>query len=381
MTTLDDLNFIKSKIEQSAQPWAGEFERLKAKISRAGMTLHNPAAQNNVGGGKLIYCGGYNKSKDGVNTVVACNWPVEDGIDAYTLALVGYLSGDEAYSNDALRYLRSWANPANFAGFDPAGSNAKLQAGWTIPWYANTAEILRYTYSEWKDSDRIAVTGLLNRLLPDVIKDSEGAPNNWLHSRIEAHMAAAIFFDDRAMFYKAISRWKEHTRSYIYIASDGAGPVLPKSSQAGSRGAANWSTPKFFPGQTMETCRDLNHQGLGMRSIFNSLAMTVNQGEDILTDTDNRERLIAFLTTQPRWALSKQDHPDGVCNNPIIVTPGNPPDYLRNTAAYAGYPIAYKILSSSSQPLKAAKDHIEKDGPITASKWVTKWETLTHYKP
>jgi hypothetical protein len=381
MSTLSDLETMRMNVAKGNQPWANEITRLKAKITRSGIKIHNPNTENDVGGGNYIYCGSFNKTRDGKHTVVACNWPVEDGIDAYTFALLGYLTDNTTYSKKALDYLRSWTNETNFRGFDPEGSNHFLQAGWTIPWYANTAEILRYTYSGWTSSDTIAMQKFLNRLLPQVVKDNDGAPNNWLHSRIEGHIAAAIFLDDKDRLNKAVSRWKEHTRSYIYIDKDRGVPVLPTSSKAAEKGASIWNTPKFVQGLTMETCRDLNHQDLGMRSIFNSLAMATNQKVDLFSGNDNKERLYAFLATQARWAVSKKNNPDGVCDNPIVVQPGDPAKLLGSNFAYESYPIAYKILRSASNPLTVNKEHIELLDPVTASKWVTKWETLTHHVP
>lgn len=379
MTTLADLERLRAHVAMGEQPWSQELERLKERVERAGRAIRNPGRDNDVGGGALIYCGSSNKNAAGTAKVVACDWPVDDGIDAYTFALLGYLTGDAAYSKSALDYLESWTNPKNFAGFDPASSNAPLQHGWTIPWYANTAELLRYTYSGWRAEHTTAMTAFLQRMLPLVEKDNQGAPNNWLHSRIEAHIAAAIFLSDQGMLSTAIERWQTHTRSYIYIDADAGTPVLPSSSQLATRGKAAWLTPKFVAGMTMETCRDFNHQELGMRSIFNSLAMVSNQGRDMLAGNDNRERLVTFLEVMPVLAQARQDHPDGICNDPVLV---NPPDaYLRDTAERVPYEIGYALLSTAQQPLPTAKQELDQSRPTVASRWVTKWEGLTHRLP
>lgn len=376
MTSLADLQAIKARIARRERPWTDQLEAMKALVGRSGRTLHNPGKNNSVGGGAFIYCGSYNRNASDTAKVIACDWPVEDGIDAYTFALLGYLTGDARHSEMALRYLESWTNPSNFRGFDPAGSNAPLQHGWTIPWYANTAELLRYTYSGWKIDHTRAVSQFLRRMLPLVEKDNVGAPNNWLHSRIEAHIAAAIFLDDKVMLDTAIARWKIHTRSYVYIDADRGTPVMPPSSQIAQRGKAAWSTPKFVAGMTMETCRDLNHQSLGMRSIFNSLAMARTQGVDMLVGNDIRERLAKFLEVMPVWTQSRKDHPDGICNNPVVVTP--PSGLLRDIAVRVPYDIGYTLLRTAQRRLDRAKKDIEKSQSTNASRWVTKWETLTH---
>lgn len=379
MTTLADLQRLKAHVAEGEQPWSQELQRMKALVERTGRAIRNPGRDNDVGGGALVYCGSSNKNQAGTAKVVACDWPVEDGIDAYTFALLGYLTGEAAYSESALDYLESWTNPKNFAGFDPAGSNAPLQHGWTIPWYANAAELLRYTYPGWRAEHTTATVAFVERMLPLVEKDNQGAPNNWLHSRIEAHIAAAIFLSDQDMLGTAIERWQTHTRSYVYIDADAGTPVLPSSSQLATRGKAAWLTPKFVAGMTMETCRDFNHQELGMRSIFNSLAMVSNQEQDMLAGNDNRERLVTFLEFMPVLAQARQDHPDGICNDPVLV---NPPDaYLRDTAERVPYEIGYALLRSAEQPLVAAKQELDLSPATGASRWVTKWEGLTHRLP
>lgn len=379
LTTRADLERLQAYVDEGEEPWVSELGRLKAHVERAGRALRNPGRDNAVGGGALIYCGSSNKNAAGTAKVLACDWPVEDGIDAYTLALLGYLTGEASYSESALDYLESWTNPENFAGFDPQGSNAPLQHGWTIPWYANAAELLRYTYPGWQDAHTAAMADFLRRMLPLVEEDNQGAPNNWLHSRIEAHIAAAIFSSDESMLSTAIERWKVHTRSYIYIDADQGTPVLPNSSQLATRGKAAWSTPLFVAGMTLETCRDFNHQELGMRSIFNSLAMVSNQGRDVLAGNDNRERLVTFLEFMPVLAQARQDHPYGICNEPILV---NPPDgYLRDTAERVPYEIGYALLRTAQEPLLQAKQELELSPATGASRWVTKWEGLTHRLP
>lgn len=376
MTTSADLAAIAGHIARGEAPWAAQIPLMKALVGRPGRVIHNPGVENKVGGGALIYCGSYNKNAAGDAKVLACDWPVENGIDAYTFALLGYFTRDAAYSEQAMRILEAWTDPTHFAGFDPAGSNAPLQHGWALPWYANAAELLRYTYAAWDAGHTKAVEGFLARMLPLVTRDDQGAPNNWLHSRIEAHMAAAIFLSDKAMLDTTVTRWKTHTRSYVYIDADNGTPVLPSSSLAGARGKGIWSTPKFVAGMTMETCRDLGHQALGMRSIFNSLAMATNQGIDMFTGNDNRERLSKFLEVMPVWAQSKTDNPDGICNAPVIVTP--PSTYLRDTAERVPFEIAFDLLYTAQRPLDREREDIQLSAPRGASRWVTKWETLTH---
>ncbi len=376
ITTLSNLDTIKAKVAAGDAYYKARISEMESSV--VGSVMHNPGRDNGVGGGSYIYCGGNNRNATDTEKVIACDWPVEDGIDAFTYALLGYLENNANHPRTALEYIESWTNAANFRGFDPAGLNAPLQHGWTLPWYVNTAEILRHTYSGWQPRHTTMMEEFIARMLPLVVQDSVGAPNNWLHSRIEAHMAAAIFNSDRAMFDSAVSRWRVHTRSYVYIDADNGVPVLPSSSQAASRGAAYWATPRFLAGQTMETCRDIGHQTLGMRSIFNSMAMAINQGVDIVGNTDNGERLATFLEAMPALMQSGQDHPSGICNDPIVVDP-SADTFLRTTSTRIPFEIGYKLLASPSRPLLRAKEDIDLGVPTKGSRWVTKWEALTHH--
>lgn len=56
-------------------------------------------------------------SKGGGGRSLECDYAVENGIDAYSLALLGYLTDSKADSDEAIRFVMAWAD--NFQGFDP----------------------------------------------------------------------------------------------------------------------------------------------------------------------------------------------------------------------------------------------------------------------
>ena len=372
LNSLSDLEAIKKHIANNEEPWTSEFKALKSFIAKR--SLHIPADEK-------IFCGGFNKDENG-KTIVECNYGAEDGITAYGHALIGYLANDPYYSEQSIRFIMGWAD--NFRGFDPEpregaqGNNALLQAGWVAPWFANAAEILRYTYSGWKADHTKRTKNFLNLLLPMVSDETKGAPNNWLHSRIEAHIAIAIFFDDKAMLDKAFKQWKDNAPSYFYITSDGDYPPAPnRPFSVSSYKSAWWGATKFVQGMTQETCRDLNHQQLGTRSIFNGLAMAQVQGVDLLAGTNMRYRLSQFLETQAKWMEDKRA-PSGICPKPIVVYP--PTNTGMEGAEPVNYQMAYKLLYTSTNTLPRTKAAIEASDPIRALRWVQKWETLTHYR-
>ncbi|BCE01179.1 discoidin domain-containing protein [Marinicellulosiphila megalodicopiae] len=378
MTPISQLNILKTRFANGHAVTIARVQEMFDLINRNGRRIRNPEQENFAAGGAgLIYCGSYNKDKNGERTVQACNWPTEDGIDVYTLALLGFITGDAQYSEEAMDYLESWTNTDNFRGFDPEGSNAALQYGWVLPWYANAAEVLRYTYDGWTNSHTQDMNAFTNLMLPRVTGDKDGAANNWLHARIEAHMSAAIWLSNKNMMDKAISRWKEHTPSYIYIAADNGIPVMPTSSKSAEKGIRAWDTNKFVPGMTLETCRDLVHQDLGVRAIINTLVLAKSQGIDITQGNDNAERIRKYMEVQPKWGQSRQSNPDGVCKNPVVIQ-GNDTSgrMLKDNTVRFPMPLAHVLFATDNRPLNLALQDIEKSSATTAQRWIKKWESL-----
>ncbi|WP_016957719.1 alginate lyase family protein [Catenovulum agarivorans] len=378
MSTMSQLNTLQQRYQNGDVKTTRLVNDLIDYINQDGLRIRKPGIENpETGGGALIYCGGFNKGRDGVTKILACDWPAEDGITAYTFALLSYITKDTMYAVTALDYLNAWTDENNFKGFDTEGLNAPLQHGWILPWFTNAAEILRYSYEGWTDSHTQKMNELVNRLLPLVTSDKIGAPQNWLHSRIEGHIAAAIWLSDMQMLTAAFDRWKAASRTYIYIDADNGQPLPSINTQYRGTLVEYWDTPKFVAGLTMETCRDLDHQSLGMKSIFNSLMMANNQGIDVLEGNDNKERLVTFLQVQPVWTQSKLDNPDGICNNPVIIK-GNDDTGIKLSSQTVRYPyvLGYSLLKSTDFPLLLIKNDIEKSPTVSASRWVTKWESL-----
>ena len=93
-----ELDFVKGKIREGAQPWKGEFDRIK-NTDYASRSPHGLPAINS-------------KAKDAAISR-------DDAIAAYTQALLWYFSGDEICAKRAVAILDSWAQLQTFdAGSD-----------------------------------------------------------------------------------------------------------------------------------------------------------------------------------------------------------------------------------------------------------------------
>lgn len=92
-----ELDFVKARIEASAQPWKGEFDR----IQRSGYATRAPHGQAHINA----------RSRDA--TVSR-----DDAIAAYTQALLWYFTDDEAYAKRSVAILNSWSGlPELHLGF------------------------------------------------------------------------------------------------------------------------------------------------------------------------------------------------------------------------------------------------------------------------
>jgi len=398
LSTLSQLNLMKTRYQNNDALTLEQVELMQQHVAKS-KKIRNPSTQNSEsGGGRFIYCGSFNKGKDKKTTVKACSWPAQDGVTAYTHALLGLITGDVKHSHKAIAFLDSWTNINNFKGFDPKGMNAELQHGWIIPWFANAAEILRYTSPEWTTTHTLQMNDFIKRMMVLVTADADLPPNNWMHARIEAHIAAAIWLDDKAELNKALNRWKKMSRSYFYMDSDNNQPITPEPTRLTIKEVRErlWSRVTYIEGASLETCRDINHESLGIRPIINSLTMAQAQNIDILSGNDNRQRLIAFFTFMPTvmdeikrantvldnpnatkeeksTALKTAQRPFNMCKKPMKNTPRKA---LHLDPKMRSYPMAYALLNNKHTPLKGLQKAINTTPSVKAAKWLQKWETL-----
>ena len=105
--------------------------------------------------------------------------------------------------------------------------------------------------------------------------------------------------------------------------------------------------------------------------------MENSQRVDLLAGNDNRERLVTYLNVIARWTQSQTDHPDGVCNMPVLVrgSDGSGPTLGDNPFSFA-YPLGYVLLRTDAEPLTQTKLDNDNNGPVVAARWVRKWESL-----
>ncbi|WP_169334015.1 Ig-like domain-containing protein [Cytophaga aurantiaca] len=362
-----ELDFIKEKSKSGIQPWKKAYDVLKASPFASLNYISKPLA--------TMDCWSYNKDKNG-NYVPQCKTFVEDGMAAYSCALMWYITEDKRYADKSIQILNGWSN----VYVSNTGSNARLNVSWAAPWFINAAEILRHGNaggaSGWSQSDITKFNGMLAKFLP-YVKDENMAGNNWIQSAIEAHFAIAIFTDNRAEFNNAVGRWKTRVKTYIYQKSDGATPLTYPSGHVDINSSKWNGTRTFIDGLCMETCRDLGHLKLGINSMMYAAQSAYEQGIDLFSL--EQKRLSDFFELHGSWMTGAKAVPSNINGGLVIASPNTPGIKPPNGGGGAAFEIAYNHLHSRlNKNLPYTLQMINAHRPASAGQWVFKWETLTH---
>lgn len=328
-----ELALVRARVEAQTEPWASAFKALQSSRYAALSYAEKPYA--------TVECGSYNRPN------IGCSQMVDDGMAAYSEALLWVMTGDVAHANKASEIIDAWAKVYQ----NNLQSNSNLVVGWAVPWYANAAEILRYTPSGWTRAAIQRFTRLLSLWLP-YVASTGGPQNNWTQSRIEAHLAIAVFLDDPAELAKAVARWNESLP--LYVLDNGLGG---------------------------ETCRDLGHLGLGIRSMMYAAEIAWHQGTDLFGP--NRARFQKFIELHGSWMLGEAAVPSTVCGGVVLAREGDTAGIAPPTGGGAmPLEILYAQLHGRlGVALPNLRQMLQAGRSVGAAHWVQKWETLTHGGP
>lgn len=258
-----DMAFMKKQVDSGIQPWKDAFERLKSatdlqfNVKPFTHVLRGPYGKPNIGGDELS----------------------KGSSMAYNCALMGYLTGDKAYTAKAIEILNAWTPVV----WDFDYNDAKLLAGWTGHLLCNAAEILRYTDSGWQKKDIDRFTEMLMTVYYPLIRYYYPQANgNWDGAILHTVLAISIFTDNLEMFDNAVN--------HMYHS-----PV-------------NGSLFKYiYPsGQCQESMRDQGHVQLGLGEFAGAAKVAYTQGVDFFSAANNRIGLGYEYTAQ--FLLGKTPH-------------------------------------------------------------------------
>lgn len=259
--TQADLERMKTKVAQSAQPWLDGWNIL----------VKNPHASLNWAPRPVVVV---YRGKDGAGHPENYSALFNDAAAAYALALRWKISGDDAYADKAASILDAWS--ATLTGI--SGSSDKFLASGIYGYQlANAAEILR-TYKKWPEGNfNRFKTMMLNVFYPmnhDFLARHNGAKidhywANWDLANMDSLIAIGILADRRDIYDEAIEYFKH----------------------GGGNGAINHLVWKIYPdglGQTQESGRDQGHNTLNVALLGAFCQMAWNQHDDMFGYDDNR---------------------------------------------------------------------------------------------
>jgi hypothetical protein len=346
------LDLVRSKVQQGAQPWKTAYDR--ARASEYGALGWQPKPRASVN------CGSRSNPNEG------CSDERRDAVAAYTHALLWYVSRDERHADTAIRILNAWAKTIKAHTLH----NAPLQTGWAGSVFPLAAEIIRHTSTRWAQADIDTFAATLRRVyLPIVSAGRGGGTNgNWELIMTEATFAIAVFLDDRAAFNKAVATWRKRVPAYVYLKKDGAFPIAPNSSiNTNEKIVKFWFGQRtFVDGLGQETCRDFGHTAWGIGAALAGAETAYQQGLDLYQEQS--ERLRAGLEFHAEYMLGKKP-PAWLCGGKIANT-----DMPTWEIGYNHYNGRRGLALPFSQQF-IEKNERKQSVPVN---YFIAWETLTH---
>ncbi|WP_433677360.1 alginate lyase family protein [Microbacterium gorillae] len=411
---LADLAATRSHLRAKDAPWTALFNDLKSspylRLGAPDFTSFAPAGSATLGGscntsssaGCVSFCGSFN------NPDVGCSQQQADARAVYGQALMYSYTGKSAHAQRAIAILNGYS--AHYRG--SGGSNGPLVTAWMAEQMIRGAELIRYTYTPAKGQPAFDVEAfeamLRTSVIPTLTTFDYGRNNgNWKLSAADGLMNAAVFLDDRALYDQAVSMWREATRAYIHLTSDGPMPVVPEGGDGrfesapmlscrwlADKPAACQTRPKTDPqlavqnGQNQESCRDFGHASMGLAAIINGAETASRQGTNLYGEEQERIITGVLYTVQIAQNHSKYGWPAGFCAGMTEPAAGMGLTELAATTVYDAYVVRRGVAmapidipgypaSGDSDPLRTfIAAHRTATSPVRN---VSAWEALTSY--
>ncbi|MBD0382881.1 alginate lyase family protein [Paenibacillus sp. WST5] len=253
--TAEDLERMKLRVQERAEPWYSDYQRLLHSISYdlSSFDYENTVFSNVGRGGAPSDSGNMGYFEKGGNA-------------AYFNALQWVITGDNQYAEKAAEILTKWAKTLKVID----GRDRILGAGINAYKYASAAEIIRYYnggYSGYSDADFKALQDMMINVVYPVIQDAAApmlANGNWDVAALVSMMAIGVLSDNTEVFDRAMSFYQDiHTNGSIFA-------YVHES------------------GQNMETGRDQAHALLAIGYMSEICLIAYNQDVDLYSLYDNR---------------------------------------------------------------------------------------------
>ena len=342
------LDFVRDRVNANAQPWRDAYNQMFGSQYASLSRTARPRA--------VVECGPTS------NPNLGCTDERQDAIAAYTLSLIWYITRDARYGNKAIQIMDAWSNVIR----DHTNSNAPLQTGWAAASWTRAAEVIRYTFTGWPNANRFG-TMLRNVYLPEIVNGSATMNGNWELVMMESTLGIAVFLEDRAVYDRAVAKYRTRVPAFLYLPSDGALPKAPPGSGIDTQSEIinYWQGQStFFEGLSQETCRDFVHTGYGIASIADFAETTRIQGQDLYPEI--ADRLRTALGFHARYELGTAP-PSNLCGGTIHRGLGPVTE-----VGYNHLHTRMGITMSNTQTLTESRR------PAGTNNLFVEWQTLTH---
>ena len=296
-----ELDFVKAKVAAGAEPWTSQFNKARNSSLNTRAWVDQTVA--------TMQCGNAGSVVD-----LGCTVARDDGLKAYTYALLFAYSGDKTYAAKAITILNAWSAKLKTIVYDGTDNNtyqAPLQAAWMAEMWPRSAEILRYSDSGWSASDAARFGTMLQAvLLPHIVKGWYGHSGNWNTSMANGVLNIGVYKSDRATFQTGLALWAQALRNTFYLKADGPYPFgstdytnADGTWKPGKLASGWWGANEFGQerdsGITSEVCRDLGHTQMQLASVAQGAETARIQGTDLFGP--NQERIIATYEFVARY--------------------------------------------------------------------------------
>jgi len=243
----EDLERMKTMVQQRREPWASGFEELKShRESSATWKVRGPFE-------RVVRDPGAELHRLEMDA---------DANAAYQNALMWCITGNEAHARKAAEILDAWSQTLKALG----GHDVELLAGLDGFKFANAAELIRWTWAGWEQRRVETFAGMLTNLfLPRVRNFATFANGNWDGACIKTVMGIGVFCDDRPIFELGVDYFyhgKGNGRLTHYIINE--------------------------TGQCQESGRDQGHAQLGLGQLAEACQVGWSQGLDMFGAHQNR---------------------------------------------------------------------------------------------
>jgi hypothetical protein len=255
-----DLERMRAKVMENAQPWKSGWDRLVANAHAALTWNARPVA--------TVYRGANGTNPENYAQLF------NDAAAAYALALRWKISGEKTYADKSIGVLNAWS--AVLTAID--GTSDKFLASGLYGYQlANAAELMR-GYAGWAAADFARFKDMMRTVFYPMNHDFLVRHNgacishywaNWDLANMDAMIAIGVLLDDRAIYDEAVAYFKT-----------GAG-----------NGAIDKAVFYVHPGdlgQWQESGRDQGHNTLGIGLMGAFCEMAWKQGDDLYGHSNNR---------------------------------------------------------------------------------------------